>query len=178
MHPRHAVVAAAVAALALGTASSALAHGQRRAPRPAPAASFLKVAGDRKTVVFTILAGLGPALEGFNFDGYGKGRMVVTVPLNWTVDVIFKNVGMDPHSVVFEPWSENGSSANPVPAFRGAESPLPVYGTPPGQGARFRFLANRVGRYRFVCAFAGHFNLGMWDTFVVSGTVRSASVRV
>ena len=163
------------AALLLAGSVAASAHS---VPLKASASSFLKVNAAKKTVTFTVLAGDGSDNGGLDFDNTSDGQMTLTVPVNWTVDVVFKNEGGLPHSVLFEAWSESLSSTNPTPAFKGAESPEPVDGTAPGSGADFHFKANKAGKYRMICAFPGHAESGMWDVFVVSKTAKTATLKV
>jgi uncharacterized cupredoxin-like copper-binding protein len=171
--------AALATALMAGLAGAASAHGvTHMAAKKDPASKYLKVNAAKKTVTFTVDAGDGTANGGLDFDNTYDGQMTLTVPLNWTVDVVFMNQGGLPHSVVFESTKTPLSSANPTPAFKGAETPSPIAGTAPGSGAKFHFEANKVGKYRFVCAFPGHAVSGMWDNFVVSKTAKTATITV
>lgn len=47
-----------------------------------------------------LIAGYKGAFNGFNFDGYGKGSMVVVMPVGFHVHVLFSNKGTYPHSAV------------------------------------------------------------------------------
>lgn len=164
--------------LTAAMASAALAQGRHTKTSSTPASShFLKVERAKRAVVFTVLAGDGTANGGLDFDNTYDGQLTLTVPVNWTVDVVFKNVGGLPHSVLFDAWTTSLSDANPTPAFKGASSPSPIVGTPPGGHANFRFKADKVGRFRMVCAFPGHAVSGMWDAFVVSKTATTASLK-
>jgi uncharacterized cupredoxin-like copper-binding protein len=162
---------------ALVVAGSAAAGAHSAPIKRAAASPFLRVNAAKKTVTFTVIAGDGTANGGLDFDNTYDGKMTLTVPVNWTVDVVFKNEGGLPHSVVFETWKTSLSSANPAPAFKGAETPSPIAGTAPGSGANFHFKANKVGKYRFVCAFPGHAVSGMWDNFVVSKTAKTPALK-
>jgi hypothetical protein len=65
-----------------------------------------------------------------------------------------------------------------TPAFRGATTPNPTDGLPPGQSATFSFVASRVGAYRFACLVPGHEDARMWDVLVVErGGKPSISAR-
>ncbi|MCL6595479.1 MAG: hypothetical protein K6V73_04620 [Firmicutes bacterium] len=168
----------ATAMLLGGTAAAA--HGRVKAkPRvQAVASKWLKVNAKAKTAVLTLLGGYGTNNGGMNFDGYSKGQMVVTVPFGWKVDVVFKNVGSLPHSVLVDTWNTPLSAFNPKPVFPGAESPNPVQGTPTGGSANFHFVADKVGKFRIICAFPGHATIGMWDTLIVSKAAKSPSIHV
>jgi hypothetical protein len=65
--------------------------------RPQPA-QFLSWSRAHRAVHLTLLAGLGSANGGFNFDGYGRGELDVRVPLGWRVVVDCENRGGLRHS--------------------------------------------------------------------------------
>lgn len=138
---------------------------------------FLTTIPAHKLAIITLLAGLGSKNGGINFDGEIDGYPMFTVPVGWTVKVIFKNVGSLPHSVVFEPTSESESLTNPTPALPHAETPNPVTGTAPGDSDTFTFVANKVGTYKYICAYPGHAALGMWGKFIVN-RAANASVKL
>jgi sulfocyanin len=155
--------------------------GKGKATAATAAASnskWMKVIAAKKTIVLSVNAGFGGANSGMDFDGYADGKMVVNVPLGWTVNVAFVNSGALPHSVVFEPWGENINSQTPTPAFPKAETPNPVAGTAPGGKESFSFKASKAGKYKFLCAFPGHAQLGMWDTMIVKSGLKAPSVTL
>jgi uncharacterized cupredoxin-like copper-binding protein len=139
---------------------------------------WMKVIAKKKMVDLTVNAGFGGANSGMDFDGYAHGQMVVTIPAGWTVHVAFVNSGALPHSVVFEPFGENMNSQSPKPAFPKAETPNPVAGTAPGGKYAFTFKATKPGKYRFMCAFPGHAQLGMWDTMFIKKGLKAPSVKL
>ena len=144
---------AALLALALGAA-------------PAPPARYMQWNARAHVVHLTLLAGLGSANNGFNFDGYGCGQMLVRVPLGWRVVVDCENCGTMRHScaVVHGPLETE-------PAFAGAATPQPVMGLSPGAKATFSFAAGRTGTYRIACLVPGHEQARMYDVLdVVHGT--------
>lgn len=140
------------------------------------AAKWLKTDAKTRTVTFLVNAGYQGVNSGMDFNGYANGKMVVDIPLGWTVDVSFVNSGALPHSVVFEPWNENINSQSPKPAFAGAETPNGVAGLAPGAKASFHFKAAAAGKYRFLCAFPGHAQLGMWDTMIVQKGLKAPNL--
>jgi hypothetical protein len=76
------------------------------------------------------------------------------------------------------PWSERTNPGqNPKPLFKGASSPNPVSGTAQGATAHFSFVAAKAGKYALVCAFPGHAELGMWDTFIVKKGLKAPSLN-
>ncbi len=120
------------------------------ATRPPPS-RFLRVDAARRTVVLTLVASDGPANNGFNFDGYGRGELLVRVPRGFRVSVECRNAGplRNSCSVVSGPMAT-------VLAFPGASTPSPVLGLPSGGSATFSFLASRPGVYRIASLVPGH----------------------
>jgi FtsP/CotA-like multicopper oxidase with cupredoxin domain len=138
----------------------------------APAASagvsrWLSWNAAARSVSLTLVAGFDGSNNGFNFDGYGRGKLLVRVPLGWRVTVTCKNAGTMRHScaIVRGPMTA-------APAFRGATTSNPVLGLRPGQTAQFTFTASRAGSFRIACLVAGHEEARMWDVLVVGGVKR------
>jgi hypothetical protein len=156
----------AVFAAALAVAAPAL--GAR--PRPA---QFLSWSRAHRAVHLTLLAGLGGANGGFNFDGYGRGELDVRVPLGWRVVVDCENRGGLRHSCAIV-----RGSLSVAPAFRGASSPQPLTGLSPGAKATFSFTASRTGTFRIACLVAGHEQARMFDVLeVVRGGTPAITAR-
>jgi FtsP/CotA-like multicopper oxidase with cupredoxin domain len=129
-------------------------------PNPA---QFLHVEAKQRTALVQLVAGYNGENNGFNFDGYGRGELTITVPRGWRVRVTCTNRGGMNHScaVVRGPMTI-------TPAFRGATIPNPVRGLPPGSTATFSFVASRLGAFRFACLVPGHEEARMWDVLVVA----------
>ena len=66
--------------------------GAPEAGRPDPH-RFLASDAATKRVRLTMLAALGSSNGGFNFDDYGRGELIVTVPQSWRVTMRFENRG-------------------------------------------------------------------------------------
>lgn len=120
------------------------------------------------TATLTLIANYNNTLSGFNFNGYGDGKMVVSVPMGAHVDVHFSNKGSVPHSAVITFYTDRTSTSGIPDAFRGAHTPNPTSGTTAGSPQSFSFTANKAGKYAIVCAVPGHDVAGMWDVFVVT----------
>lgn len=120
------------------------------------------------TATLTLIAGYNNALVGFNFNGYGKGQMVISVPVGYRVKVEFSNQGTLPHSAVITPSADKNLPSNFPLAFPSASSLNPGSGIVKGQTAPFTFVANKVGSYALVCGVPGHADAGMWDIFKVT----------
>lgn len=131
---------------------------------PATSSKFLSYQASAKTVAISLVAGYNSALSGFNFNGEGKGAMVITVPVGWKVTVTVSNRGLLPHSAAIVTNAANSTTL----AFAGAEVPNPTTGVAPGSTASFTFTPTTAGTYRIACLVPGHEQLGMWDTLKVS----------
>jgi uncharacterized cupredoxin-like copper-binding protein len=118
-------------------------------------------------VTLTLTASYNNANSGLNFDGFSKGKMTVTVPTGWTVDVNFSNKGPLPHSAAVV---ANGSATSPAFPGSGMPSSELQSGIAAGQSTSFSFKAGKAGTYRIACLVPGHETLGMWDGFVVSSS--------
>lgn len=160
--------AAALAALALAAAPA----GAKTSP-----GRWVKSSARQHSATLTLVAGLTSVGGGFNFDGYAKGALVITVPAGWTVHVVFRNATALAHSAMVVPWATKPTAAHPKPVFRGAASPNPYVGTPKDGKARFTFKAVKPGKYRLICAVPGHDAAGMWDTLIVKRGAKKASAK-
>jgi sulfocyanin len=122
-----------------------------------------------KTATLTVIAGYK---GGFDFNGYMQGKMTITVPVGYHVNVVFSNNAALPHSLVFTTYDKRTAASGITAAFKGASTPNPTSGTAKGKTEKFSFVANKVGTYAMVCAVPGHALAGMWDVFTVakSGT--------
>jgi FtsP/CotA-like multicopper oxidase with cupredoxin domain len=114
--------------------------------------------------------GSGPSLNGFNFEGLGKGRLRIDIPVNWTVHVTCANLSSLHHSCGVVEGAQTSQLA-----FPGAATPSPTVGVPPGQSASFTFVADRTGSFRITCLVPGHMEAGMWASLEIS-TAGSPSV--
>lgn len=142
-------------------------------PRRPPPAQFLQVDGARRTVELTLIAADGRGNNGFNFDGYGRGELLVSVPMGWRVTVHCEN-----HGTLLESCAVVTGSGATRPAFAGATTPDPVRGLPPGRSAAFSFTAARAGSYRFASLVPGHEQARMFAVLSVTrGGRPSISAR-
>jgi sulfocyanin len=161
----------ALLAAVLGGISLLGARGHVAQAGAAPA--WLTYSAKAHTASLTIIAGYNNALGGFNFDGYGQGKLVVTIPVGYKVTVAFSNKGALPHSVVIVQYAQRNAGSY-KPTFPGAASPNSTAGIGQGPAQKFSFLAKPAGTYAIVCAVPGHEPAGMWDTLkVVSGGTPS-----
>ena len=140
---------------------SAAAHEAQRSGKPEPH-RFLSWDAPNRVAHLTLLAGLGSANNGFNFDGYGRGELLVTIPLGWRVVVDCENRGSARHSCAVVK-----GSLSITPAFPGAASPAPITGLAPAGRQRSRFGPAGVGGYRIACLVPGHEQARQWDVLDV-----------
>jgi sulfocyanin len=124
-----------------------------------------------------IVAGKNASDGGFDFNGYQRGAMTVTVPTGWQVVVHFENVQAVPHSLVVLPSGAHQQSApSATPAFPGAATKNRATGLPKGAKETVTFEASKAGTYEFICGVPAHAVVGMWDILVVSATANAPSV--
>lgn len=126
-----------------------------------------------RSVSFHLVAAHNAANSGFNFNGYGGGRLAITVPEGWKVSVTCENRGPLSHSCAIVRGPTDSQ-----PAIAGASSPNPVNGQPAGATATFGFTALGQGTYRIACLVPGHERAGMWDTFTISGAGSLPTAKV
>lgn len=116
-----------------------------------------------------MIAADGPGNNGFNFDGYGRGEMLVSVPQGWRVTVRFRNAGS-----LFNSCAVVTGLAATTLAFAGASTPNPVRGLASGASDTFSFSATRTGSYRLASLVPGHEQARMWDVLEVTRGGRPA----
>ncbi len=128
-----------------------------------------------KTVGLDLIAGKTSANSNLNFNGYAKGAMTITVPVGWTVVVHYKNNTAARHSFVVIDYTGKQPDKGIPPVFKGATTRDPVDGVGAGHEETITFVADRAGKYEFMCGVLGHAFSGMWDFLVVSPTAKAPS---
>jgi alcohol dehydrogenase (cytochrome c) len=148
------------------------------APEPPSGQQYLTVGSEPKTLELTLVGSQGPAFGGMNFNGYGRGEMVVRVPLGYMVDVTFRNQSAQvPHSAMVTPIGQVERVQGFTPAFPGAETENPQFGITSGT-AFFSFAANKTGKYALLCAVPGHAVGGMWNTLEIVPAGQAPSITL
>ncbi len=160
-----AIVGAAALAMALPAGSVVAAH---HPARHSSTPKWLVANAKSKTATLTLIAAYNNNLGGFNFDGYGYGKMVVSIPLHYKVTVIFSNKSSTPHNVLVVPYSERNKSSGLTLAFKGAGTGSATTGISKGTTKKFSFVASKTGTYALLCGVPGHDLAGMWDTLQVT----------
>lgn len=132
-------------------------------PAKPAATKFVRIDHAHRTVDLTLIAADGMSNNGFNFDDYSRGELIVSVPVGWHVSVRCKNDAPVQASCAVV----SGSLAT-TPAFRGASVPNPVAGLASGSSATFSFLASRPGSFRLTSLVPGQEQARMWDVLEVT----------
>jgi len=113
--------------------------------------------------VVTLVAAYPATDFQFNYDGYGSGSLVLTVPVGWQVTVQCENRGTVPNSCSVV---KDEKAAQPID---------PSWTTPdlqPGGSATFIFTPATPGSYRIASLVDGHEASGMWLDLEVVGSGR------
>lgn len=124
---------------------------------------YLSWDATRRVAHVTLLAGLGGGNNGFNFDGYGRGELLVRIPVGWRVVVSCENRGGGRHSCAVV-----GGALALTPAFAGAATPQPLVGLSPGARASFSFVASRIGTFRLASLVPGQEQARMYAVLDVT----------
>lgn len=132
-----------------------------------PLADWLSVDTRAKTVTLRLHAEYNGAYSGFNFNGYGKGQVLVDVPQRWRVNVSCVNDSSSRNHSCAIVTGPSGTIAFPGAATR----PLPPHGS-----TSFSVHPSRPGSYRIACVVPGHEDAGMWDVLDVTGSGRPSVV--
>lgn len=133
--------------------------------------TWLRADAASKTVEFKLVAGLTDANGGMNFNGFGRGGLVLTVPQGWNVVLHFKNEDPNlPHSVEVIADAASIPGGPVPPAFEHATTGRLDQGFSTGQGADMRFVSGKAGSFLIFCAVPGHGAAGMWIRLAVSET--------
>ena len=158
-------MAATLAALPVAGLGAASAHSSKATP------TWITAKGT--TVNLTLIAGYNQNIAGFNFNGYGKGKMTVTVPTGAKVIIKFSNKASLPHSVLVTAYAKRTATTF-SDAFKGANSPNATAGMTGHAVQTVTFVAAKAGTYAIVCAVPGHAAAGMWDILKVVNNAKAA----
>lgn len=128
---------------------------------------------DARTVHMTITAGSIPDNNYWNFNGYIKGELAITVPEGYTVtiDLVNEDPNMAHSLGISSELTNFVMPPTPQPVFEGAiteNAQSMIDATMPGETETIQFVADTAGNYSMVCYIAGHTAVGMWLFFNVS----------
>jgi hypothetical protein len=133
--------------------------------------AYMRADAATLSVVVTLIAGYPASDFQFNYDGYGSGSLVITIPVGWQVTVQCENRGTVPNSCAVVSSKSDLKAIAP-----GWSTPDPVRGLDPGQSASFVFSPTNPGRYRIASLVGGNEASGMWaDLEITTGGQPSIS---
>ncbi len=133
------------------------------AGNPPDPAKYIHVDDASRSAIVTLIAAYPATDFQFNYDGYGSGSLVLTVPVGWQVTVQCENRGTVPNSCSVV---KDEKATRPVD---------PSWTTPdlaPGGSATFIFTPATPGSYRIASLVDGHEASGMWLDLEVVATGR------
>jgi FtsP/CotA-like multicopper oxidase with cupredoxin domain len=187
--PAFAALALTLAACGGGEDAPPVGDEAQPVATPAPAASAMPapptgpmtmpdwyaIDRDARTVSMTITAGATPDANYWNYNGFIKGALAITVPQGYTVtiDLVNRDPNMAHSLGIQRDFTNPMMPAAPNPAFAGAVTENPqsmTDGTMPGQTQTITFVADAAGDYHMICYVPGHTAVGMWLYFNVSAS--------
>jgi hypothetical protein len=124
---------------------------------------YLRSDPSTQTAVLTLIAGHPASDFQFNYNGYGSGSLVVTIPVGWQVTVQCENRSTIPNSCAVV-----SGKTDLKPLEAGWSTPDPVQGLGPGQSAAFVFTPTKPGSYRIASLVRGSEASGMWADLEVT----------
>ncbi len=130
-----------------------------------------------KTAEFALVAGKTPTNGTFNFNGYAKGALTITVPAGWKVVIHYANGSALRHSLSVIPFTGTQPDKSEPPVFAGASTHDLTDGIGPGREETITFVPGKPGKYEFFCGILGHAQAGMWDYLIVSPTAKAPSIQ-
>ena len=144
--------------------------GAGTAPDPK---TFIHVEAAKQTAVVTLIAGHPATDIQFNYDGYGNGGLVLSVPTEWQVTIQCVNHGTVPNSCAVV--ADRSATA---PLQPGWSTPNPQRGLDPGESASFTFTPTATGSYRIASLVDGNEASGMWaDLEIGAGGVPTLTAQ-
>jgi hypothetical protein len=130
---------------------------------PPDPTKYIRVDDASRSAVVTLVAAYPATDFQFNYDGYGSGSLILTVPVGWQVTVQCENRGTVPNSCSVV---DDEKATQPID---------PSWTTPdlaPGGSATFTFTPDAPGSYRIASLVDGHEASGMWLDLEVVATGR------
>jgi hypothetical protein len=154
------ILLGALALLGLSSCDPLAGTGAGSAPDPK---TFIHVDEATQSAVVTLIAGHPATDIQFNYDGYGNGSLVLTVPAGWQVTIQCVNHGTVPNSCAVV--ADSNAAAPLKPGWSTSE---PQRGLDPGQSASFSFTPTATGSYRIASLVDGNEASGMWADLEIS----------
>lgn len=139
-----------------------------------PASTPARAAGHTVEMNMVVQPG---ANAGYNYNGYAKGAMTITVPTGWQVVIHFTNNGDLAHSLIVLPATPAPPAVpGTTPAFPGAATRDVQGGLAVKSAETVTFTAGKAGAFQIVCGVPAHAVLGMWVKLTVSGSASQPTV--
>ena len=132
---------------------------------PIDASQFMQVHSASKTIDLKVVGEYSSSQQVNTFNGFTNGKMVVTIPVGYHVNMDFQNKGPIPEAIgIYNhhhlAFAHAGMSYSNVMIS-------PSAGLLPGQSQTFRFTATQVGTYKLSNVLNGNPNgtptSGQWD---------------
>ena len=134
---------------------------------PADLTKLIHVDDSSRSATVTLIAGYPATDDQFNYNGYGSGALVLTVPVGWQITVQCENRGTVANSCAVV---ADGKAQAPLdPAW---STPDPQQGLQPGESASFQFTPQQTGSFRIASLVDGHEASGMWLDLEVTASGR------
>ena len=137
------------------------------AGNPPDLGKLIHVDAAHRSVVITLIAGYPAGDYQFNYDGYGSGVLVVTVPVGWTATIQCENRGTVANSCAVVTGEHDTAPLRPE-----WSTSNPQRGLDPGQSGSFDFAPATAGSYRIASLVDGHEASGMWADLEVTANGR------
>lgn len=134
---------------------------------PPDPAKYIRVDDASHSVIVTLVAAYPATDFQFNYDGYGSGSLVLTVPTGWQVTVQCENHGTVNNSCAVVQDAKSTQAIDPS-----WTTPDPTTGLDPGESASFMFTPTTPGSYRIASLVDGHEASGMWLDLQIVGSGR------
>lgn len=125
--------------------------------------NYIRADSASSSVVIILIAAYPAGDYQFNYDGYGNGTLVISVPVGWQATVQCENRGTVSNSCAVV-----AGRNETVPVEPGWSTPDPVRGLDPGQSASFAFSPTRTGSFRIASLVGGNEASGMWADLEVT----------
>ncbi len=155
------------------TATAAATHPASRPTTATP--GWLTYNAATQTALINVIAGYNTTNGGKNFNGAARGEVVITVPLHTKVVLTLTNHGSLSQSVGVIKATAT-LPTRPAPAYTGWA--MSDFGRGITTGARadiLRFTADKAGVYRLASGVPDQAHAGLWETFVVSASAKTAT---
>ncbi|MDB5057974.1 MAG: Pyrrolo-quinoline quinone [Chloroflexi bacterium] len=137
---------------------------------------FMYVDAKRQHVVVKLVAAQTPNNNGFNFNGYSKGKATFVIPAHWSIDFLFSNKSALPHSAEVVNGIKGSVVLTPF-GFGVMATPNAIGGITSSQPTQLvNMVADRPGKWYLICPVPGHLQSGMWDYFQISATAKMPTI--